>query len=272
MAPAFALPPPAPAPGEAWITVFDVGQGLAVLARTANGSLLYDTGPTFGPETDSGSRVVLPALRGAGLARLDLLVLTHEDADHVGGAVSVLDALEVGAIVSSLPPQHLLNALAPARRRCRSGDAWQWDGVRFEFLHPGAAAREARRNNQSCVLRIETAGGAMLLTGDIERMTEAKLLDEGKLDRTDVLVVPHHGSRSSSSPELIAALKPRYAIVPVGYRSRFGHPAPEVLERYGAAGAQILRTDLDGATLVRLGNSTLSVEAERRRRGRYWLQ
>jgi competence protein ComEC len=195
-------------------------------------------------------------------------VLTHQDADHVGGAQSVLESLEVGAIASSLAAEHPLHALAAARRRCRAGERWQWDGVRFEFLHPGAAAREARRNNQSCVLRIETAGAAMLLTGDIERPVEKELLHA----RADVLLVPHHGSRSSSSPELIAALKPRYAIVPVGYRSRFGHPAPEVLDRYRAAGARLLRTDIDGAASVRLGGAGLSVEAERRRRGRYWLQ
>ena len=268
MAPAFALAPPPPSHGEAWITVFDVGQGLAVLARTSSRTLLYDTGPAFGPEADGGSRVVVPALRGAGLARVDLLVLTHQDADHVGGAVSVLESLEVEAIASSLAAGHPLNALAAARRRCRSGDAWQWDGVRFEFLHPPEAAREARRNNQSCVLRIETAGGAMLLTGDIERLVENELTASS----TDVLLVPHHGSRSSSSPEFIAAVKPRYAIVPVGYRSRFGHPAPEVLERYRSAGVRLFRTDLDGAATVRLGASLPSVEAERRRRGRYWLQ
>jgi competence protein ComEC len=268
MAPAFALAPPAPAQGEAWITVFDVGQGLAVLARTASRALLYDVGPAFGPEADGGSRVIVPALRGAGLARVDLMVLTHQDADHVGGAVSVLESLQVEAIASSLPAEHPLNALAAVRRRCRAGERWRWDGVRFEFLHPPAAAREARRNNQSCVLRIETAGGSILLTGDIERQVEMQLVSSP----VDVLLVPHHGSRSSSSPEFITALKPRYAIVPVGYRSRFGHPAPEVLHRYHAAGARLFRTDADGAATVRLGDSVLSVELERRRRGRYWLQ
>ena len=272
MAPAFALAPPAPGHGEAWITVFDVGQGLAVLARTSSRVLLYDTGPAFGPEADSGSRVVVPALRGAGLTRVDLMVLTHQDADHVGGAVSVLESLEVAAIASSLAAEHPLHALAAARRRCRAGERWQWDGVRFAFLHPPAAAREARRNDQSCVLRIDTDGGSMLLTGDIERISEERLVGEKKLDSTDILLVPHHGSRSSSSPEFIAALKPRYAIVPVGYRSRFGHPAPGVLDRYRAAGAQLLRTDIDGAATVRLGDAGLSVQAERRGRGRYWLQ
>ncbi|MGQ0544366.1 MAG: DNA internalization-related competence protein ComEC/Rec2, partial [Betaproteobacteria bacterium] len=160
MAPAFTLAPAAPAPGEAWITVFDVGQGLAVLARTSSRTLLYDAGPAYGPEADGGSRVVAPALRGAGLSRVDLMVLTHQDADHVGGALSVLESFEVGAIASSLPAPHHLHSLSVAPRRCRAGERWDWDGVRVEFLHPppalaGAGAPPARRNNQSCVLRIE---------------------------------------------------------------------------------------------------------------------
>ncbi|MGQ0545464.1 MAG: ComEC/Rec2 family competence protein, partial [Betaproteobacteria bacterium] len=158
-------------------------------------------------------------------------------------------------------------------RRCRAGERWDWDGVRFEFLHPppaqaGAGAPPARRNNPSCVLRIEAAGGSMLLTGDIERTVEKELPVKG----TDVLLVPHHGSRSSSSPQFIAAVRPRYAIVPVGYRSRFGHPAPEALERYRAAGATVLRTDLDGAVTVRLGDPSFQVQTQRQLRGRYWLQ
>jgi competence protein ComEC len=271
MAPAFLIAPPAPAAGEAWITVFDVGQGLAVLARTSSRALLYDAGPGFGPEADSGSRVVVPALRGAGIARVDLMVLTHEDTDHVGGALSVLESLEVEAIASSLAPQHPLNALAVSPRRCRAGERWQWDGVRFEFLHPPAGASAARRNNQSCVLRIATAGGSMLLTGDIERSAEDELLKSAFV-KSDIVLVPHHGSRSSSSPAFVAAVQPRYAIVPVGYRNRFGHPVPEVLARYGGAGARLLRTDADGAILVKLDGNAPVLDAERRRRGRYWLQ
>ena len=272
MAPAFAAAPPAPAAGEAWITVFDVGQGLAVLARTSSRALLYDAGPSFGPDADSGSRVVVPALRGAGVGRLDLMVLTHEAADHLGGALTVLEAFEVDALASSLAPGHALHALAAAPRRCRAGERWQWDGVRFEFLHPPASLPSGRRNNQSCVLRISTAGGSMLLTGDIERPVEEQFVHAGKLAATDVVLVPHHGSRSSSSPQFIAALEPRWAIVPAGYRNRFGHPAAEVLERYRAAGVELLRTDLAGAVSVQLNANEVQVGAERRRRGRYWLQ
>jgi competence protein ComEC len=277
MSPAFLLAPPAPVPGEAWITVLDVGQGLAVLARTARRTLLYDAGPAYGADADSGSRVLVPALRGAGLSRVDLMVLTHEDADHVGGALSVLESFAVDAIASSLPAQHHLHALSVAPRRCRAGEAWEWDGVRFEFLHPPAqagavGAPPARRNNQSCVLRVAAAGGAMLLTGDIERLSEESLLRQGKGIDSEILLVPHHGSRSSSSPEFLAAVRPRLAVVPVGYRSRFGHPAPEVLARYRAAGAQVFRTDLDGALHIGISENKIALVSERRRRARYWLQ
>jgi competence protein ComEC len=144
--------------------------------------------------------------------------------------------------------------------------------VRFEFLHPGRNDTPARRNNLSCVLRIATAGGSMLLTGDLERAAELRLLDESPSLKTEVLLVPHHGSRTSSSAEFISAVAPRWAVVPAGYRNRFGHPNREVLERYRTAGVQILRTDLDGAVSVVLSDSKVEITSERRRRGRYWLQ
>ncbi len=270
MAPAFLVAPPAPAPGEAWLTAFDVGQGLAVLVRTSHRALLYDAGPAFGADADSGSRVIVPALRGEGVRRLDLVVLSHEDSDHLGGALSVMESLEVDALASSLPAGHPLNALAPASRGCAAGESWQWDGVRFEFLHPSPASAAARRNNLSCVLRITAAGRSVLLTGDIERPAEQELLSRG-VGRTDVVLVPHHGSRSSSSREFIAAVSPTWAVVPVGYRSRFGHPSAEVLERYRAAGAQLLRTDADGAVHIRLA-AQIDIRTQRQLRGRYWLQ
>jgi competence protein ComEC len=271
MAPAFCIALPGPAPGEAWITTFDVGQGLAVLVRTANRAMLYDAGPAFGAEYDSGSRVVVPALRGDGVARLDLIVLSHEDNDHIGGALSIIESFEVDALASSLAATHPLNGTAPHSRRCMSDDRWEWDGVRFELLHPAPAAPPGRRNNLSCVLRIAAGSQSVMLTGDIERAAEAEMLGAGRAVQSQVLLVPHHGSRSSSTAEFIAAVAPRWAIVPVGYRSRFGHPNAEVLERYRAAGVQLLRTDLDGAVVVKLGTE-LVLDTERHRRGRYWLQ
>jgi competence protein ComEC len=268
MAPALLLPAPAPAPGEAWVTVFDAGQGLAVLVRTTGHALLYDAGPAFG-DSDSGERIVAPALVALGVRRLDELVLTHDDRDHVGGARAILERYEVPAVRHSLPEEHPLLALAGSPRRCLRGEAWDWDGVHFEFLHPAADGAPTRRNDLSCVLRVSAGGRALLLTGDIERSAEGALVREG-LPPAEALLVPHHGSRSSSSAPFLAAVRPRIAVAATGYRNRFGHPAPEVAERYAQAGAALLRTDRDGAVTVRLSAAGVRVAAERARRPRYW--
>jgi competence protein ComEC len=269
MAPAFLLPPPAPLPGEAWITALDVGQGLAVVVRTATHTLVYDAGPAFGPDADSGGRILVPELRAAGARDIDLMVLSHEDTDHIGGALSVLESVEVQGLASSLPQGHALNALVAAPRRCLAGESWDWDGVRLAFLHPRPDDVSVRRNNQSCVMRIEAGGAAMLLTGDVERLAELSLLHHQEV-RAEVMLVPHHGSRTSSSAEFIQAVAPRWAIVAVGYRNRFGHPNAEVLERYTSIGTSIFRTDRDGAIHVLLGRAEVQVEGERARRPRYW--
>lgn len=269
MLPAALLPAPAPAPGEAWVTVLDVGQGLAVLVRTAGHALLYDAGPAYGLEGDSGERLVVPALRALGVARLDALLLTHDDSDHTGGAQSVLDSVEVGALRSSLPERHPLLSMAGSPARCRRGQSWEWDGVRFEVLHPQQGIPARRRNDESCVLRVAAGGAAMLLAGDIERGAEAELLRAGA-PRAAALLVPHHGSRSSSSEAFLDAVRPRLAVAAAGYRSRFGHPHAEVLERYAARGIGLLRTDRDGAVTVRLARGGARAETERARRARYW--
>jgi len=272
MLPAFALPAPAPAPGEAWITTLDVGQGLAVLVRTANRALLYDAGPAFGPDSDSGERLIAPYLRATGIARLDAMIVTHNDMDHAGGAASVIGNIEVDLFLSSLAAGHPLQALVAAPRRCLAGESWEWDGVRFTILHPAPADYSARRaNHLSCVLRITAAGSTMLLTADIERAAEGALLErDAAALRAEVLLVPHHGSRTSSSAEFLAAVQPAAAIAPAGYRNRFGHPNPEVLERYRAAGISVQRTDRDGAVTVRLAAAGVSIVAERQARRRYY--
>src|SRR5262249_41300850 len=153
-----------------------------------------------GPEADSGGRILVPELRAAGASGVDLMVLSHEDIDHIGGALSVLESLEVQGLASSLPPAHALNAFVPAPPRCRAGESWDWDGVRFAFLHPRPEDAAVRRNNLSCVMRIEAGGRSMLLTGDIERSAEQSLIFDPKI-KADVMIVPHHGSRTSSSTE-----------------------------------------------------------------------
>jgi competence protein ComEC len=273
--PLFAVSPPSPGAGELWITVLDVGQGLAVLARTEKHALLYDAGPAFNAFSDSGSRVILPYLRGEGIDRLDALVVSHDDRDHSGGAGSVLEAMPVGVLWSSLSPDHALFAAPVLRAPCAAGRKWLWDGVSFEFLHPraeGSAGRAARANNQSCVLRIEAfSAGRVLLTGDIERAAERELLlNVPRLLPAEALLVPHHGSATSSTPEFVKQVAPRHAVFAVGHRNRFGHPREDVLARYREAGSELLRTDTGGAIQLRFAPGSSRVDAERDRARRYW--
>lgn len=275
LAPLAAYRPHAPAAGEAWIDVLDVGQGLAVVVRTASHALAYDAGPSWNAEADSGSRIVVPYLRGEGVRRLDGLVLTHADDDHAGGAASVARSRAPRWVLSPLPEEDSRRRLAPLALDCVAGMRWEWDGVAFEVLHPQAGALRDRRreNDRSCVIRVEAGGGSALLAGDIERLAEAELIARlrGRL-RAEALLVPHHGSRSSSTPAFVAAVSPRIAIVSVGWRNRFRQPSPEVLGRYRAGGAAILRTDLQGAIRLALpaGPEGSVAAVPRTGRGRYW--
>jgi competence protein ComEC len=272
LAPALAMRPALPAPGEAWITTLDVGQGLAVVVQTASRTLLYDAGPQFSPGNDSGERVIAPYLRAIGIARLDTLIVTHNDMDHSGGAFSVVENFEVNELLSSLSASHPLRSAVPDSRPCRRGREWEWDEVRFALLHPATDDPAPRKTNDlSCVLRVTAGTRSMLLTGDIERASEALLVARSAQRlRADVLLVPHHGSKTSSSEEFLAAVGPSMAVIPAGYRNRFGHPNTDVLARYAALPARVLRTDRDGAITVRLGAAGVSADTERERRRRYW--
>jgi competence protein ComEC len=271
------LPLLAPAPvrppeGSFELTAVDVGQGTAVLVRTARHLLVYDTGPQTSPEADAGERVLLPLLRARGEHVVDLLLLSHRDTDHVGGAASLLAGIPVRASSSSLADGHPLRARLPAHRRCDAGQRWAWDGVQFELLHPVAEdhARPLKPNALSCVLHVSAADGRRaLLAGDIEADQEAALVARaGPALRADVLLVPHHGSKTSSTADFIDAVAPGWALVQAGYRSRFGHPAPEVLARYTARGVEVLRSDRCGAWTWAPGGGGSS--CQRRVAPRYW--
>jgi competence protein ComEC len=272
--PMFLNTPKPPAPGTLRLIVFDAGQGLAVAAQTQHHALLYDTGPDFSGDADSGNRIIVPSLRALGIAALDGMILSHDDIDHSGGTASVLQAMPVGWVASSLAATHPLLQSAKQIRSCQDGESWDWDGVQFEILHPARDSSGAARphdNERSCVLRISTGAQHILLAGDIEDNSEQRLINEraGKLPAS-LLVVPHHGSRSSSSYEFVAAVLPDYAVFTVGYRNRFGHPKPEIAQRYADSGAQLLRSDEDGAILVEMNAQGLQVERYRKTHRRYW--
>jgi competence protein ComEC len=261
--PALFFPAPRPATGEAWIEVLDVGQGLAVVVRTADHALLYDTGPLYSAESDAGQRIVVPYLRATGVKQLDTMVVTHRDKDHSGGVVAVQEALPIVRTLSSVAEL--------SGEACVAGQHWAWDGVRFAVLHPEANVYEKpvrKTNNVSCVLSIENAAGRVLLTSDIEAVDEQALLARSPAAlRSDILLVPHHGSRTSSTPEFVAAVGARDAIFPVGYLNRYGHPRPEIVEHY--KGSRLWRTDRDGQVRITLSGN-IGLSAFRQEHRRYW--
>jgi competence protein ComEC len=272
--PMFLNTPEAPAQGTLKLVIFDVGQGLSVAAQTQHHALLYDSGPDFSGDADSGNRILVPALRALGIAELDGLILTHNDLDHTGGAASVMQAMPIGWLSSSLPDDQPLLKLARQTQRCMDGQQWNWDGINFEMLHPDAASYaddKIHNNNRGCVLRISAGNQHILLAADIEKNSEARLLKE-HMDKlpTTLLVVPHHGSKTSSTIEFVAATLPDYAVFTVGYRNRFGHPREDVLQRYADSGAELLRSDEDGAILVEMNAKGLRVERYRKTHRRYW--
>lgn len=233
--------------GRVQLWVLDVGQGLAVLIRSKNHVLLFDTGPAFSGSFDAGSGVILPFLRQQGVQHIDHLVISHGDNDHQGGMAAIVEGISVGNItVSSAPPGVFGFSF------CHTGQAWEWDGVHYEFLMPQANAPYLG-NDSSCVLRIDTGGHSALLTGDIESSGEQTLLSlSGERLQSTVLIAPHHGSASSSSAEFVAAVQASAVVYSAGYRSQFAHPAPQVSALYAALGVCAWNTALSGALLFEL--------------------
>lgn len=265
--------PARPREGQVWITAFDVGQGTAVLIETPRHRMLYDTGPSYSPDSDGGNRVVLPYLAGRGIRRLDMMMVSHSDNDHSGGALSILDEIVVDRVSSSLPADHPIALRSKHHSRCEQGDSWTWDGVRFELLHPGEASynfSKLKPNARSCTLKISIGKHAVLLPGDIEAAQELALVrhDPERL-RASILLAPHHGSGTSSTPQFLAAVDPELALFQVGYRNRYRHPKAEVFDRYGERGIRRLRSDESGAVRVVI-DERVQVEEYRRVRARYW--
>jgi competence protein ComEC len=251
----------APAPGSARVTVIDVGQGLAVAIETERHRLLYDAGPVHRSGFDAGAEIVAPVLEALGRGPLDLLILSHGDSDHAGGAAAIRARYPEARVLAG--PDVTADA-----ETCRAGQAWRWDGIRFELLHPPEGFLP-RGNETSCVLRLETAGATLLITGDVEARAEARLVAQGGL-AADVVIVPHHGSATSSTRAFVAAVAPRAAVVSAGHNNRFGHPRPEVRERWERSGAGVLVTSDLGAITIELDEDGFGITAERLGRRRYW--
>ncbi|WP_312428375.1 DNA internalization-related competence protein ComEC/Rec2 [Achromobacter sp.] len=273
-------------PGYWRMSAMDVGQGSAILVETANQSLLFDAGPRSYGGSDAGERVVAPFLQSRGIGRLDALVLSHADMDHVGGTRAVLASVPVARSYTSfdLPAYVRRDArmwpdvgnaqpvLPDEMARCQRGLRWEADGVVFTILHPGPSERTGKaddRNADSCVLRVEGKHHSLLLTGDVGVTQERTLVEQGLAD-ADVVLAPHHGSSSSSSRELVAASQAKHVIAQAGHLNRFKHPTRAVELRWLRAGSRFWRSDREGAVMAESGPDGLEVWGQRQRAGRYW--
>lgn len=250
--------------GDFQATVLDIGQGTAVLVETANKTLLYDTGPIQGKD-NAGQRIILPYLRGRGINLIDLMVISHSDSDHIGGAATLLQEIHFDLMMGSLPIRNPL--LVNLKKRqipsipCRYGQHWIWDGVEFYIWHPHEYTNfeekgSGKPNEMSCVLEVRNQSHSFWLTGDVERQGEAEIderLTEVALrelkDKNLIFMAPHHGSKTSSSLELLRKLEPDMAFAQNGYRNRYGHPHPSVTERYQGLGIPFYQTPLTGAQI-----------------------
>jgi len=239
--------PAGPSRGCVDLDVLDVGQGLATVLRTSSHVALFDTGASFRQGSSMGERVVLPYLSSRGIDRVDRLIVSHADLDHVGGLGDVMADVAVADLLAGEP----VHGGTMASRPCVAGQAWQWDGIEFRIIHP-LSGQSVEGNDASCVLLVEAGDYRLVLTGDIEKSVEYSLVRDDAVPHADVVVVPHHGSGTSSTSPFVRALSPSFAIVSAGFQNQWGFPKPEVVVRWESAGAKVLGTATSGAIRVRM--------------------
>ena len=262
--------------GRLEVTVLDVGQGDSIFVAFPDGhTMLVDAGGLPGanyirgmrPSLDIGEDVVSPFLWSHGLKRIDTIVVTHPHEDHLGGVFAVLRNFKVGELWvgrdEDAPAYRNLLAGAATRKvpvvhRLR-GDNFNRAGVHVTVLWPDSADPARARNDDSIVLRLEDGKESFLLTGDIERAVERSILANGDRLAANFLKVPHHGGKTSSTPPFLDAVHPAFAAISVGEANPFGHPSPDVVERFLAEGAHLYRTDRDGAITAITGGQSLEV-------------
>lgn len=264
--PLFSTTPAVPATGEFRYTMLEVGHGLASVVQTRSHLLVYDAGPRFAGGFDAGEAVVVPFLRQAGAGAIDVLIISHGDNDHLGGQRAVLARFDAGRILTSVP------AKIPASEKCHAGQSWVWDEVRFEMLSPPLQFTGATGNDASCVLKVSSEFGAVLLTGDIGKPAEAALARSGFDLSADVLQAPHHGSKTSSTEAFLSRVRPAIGLMSIGYLNRYGHPHKIVAERYVRRQIPVYTTADEGAISVFFSAAGIALQSHRGVHRRYWLQ
>ncbi|HWY72080.1 MAG TPA: DNA internalization-related competence protein ComEC/Rec2 [Burkholderiaceae bacterium] len=276
LVPAFVMPPERPGPGALWLTALDVGQGMALVAETAEATLVFDTGPKVSEESDAGARVIVPYLHARGIDRVALLVISHLDSDHSGGTRSLIDTIKVERVLTSIDPDQPMLQAAHDLQRCEAGQRASLGALQLTVLNPPAVLYDRPRattNEKSCVILAQLGAIRALLTGDVPAREEAGMVAAFASGlQAQFLVAPHHGSKTSSSEVFVSAVQPRWVSVQAGYRSRFGHPHPDVVARYAQHGARLVRSDWSGAARWRFGaDGSVALEQWRLDHARYWL-
>lgn len=266
--PIFVVLPLWPEKKELNFTLLDVGQGLSTIIQTEKHVLVYDTGAKYRSGFDLGQSVIVPYLKSLGVSDIDMLIVSHSDNDHIGGLGSITESFKIKKLLSGEIQKIKYDYAAP----CNTSNSWQWDGVHFSVLHPQEHLVAKRKNNRSCVIQIKTDEVTILLTGDIERLVEKKLLQEyGNVLSADILVVPHHGSKTSSSLEFIQVVNPTYALFPAGYANRFNFPKPAIINRYHDRGVETLSTADWGAISFKIRpREALVANLYREQNKRFW--
>lgn len=254
--------------GDIWIHLLDVGQGLASVVRTQHHVLIYDTGPRLSPSFDTGKLVILPFLQTIDVPKVNLMVISHGDNDHSGGAMIILKQIQVDKVLSSIPKKFLPKIV----NLCEEKMHWQWDGINFEILYP-PMNHHYLGNNSSCVLKISNRLQSILLVGDIEKAAENYLVHSKQKDlQSTVLIVPHHGSKTSSGIEFLNHVQPVYALFPTGFHNRFKFPHKIVLNRYQRLGSKIFNTATEGTITLKLNalSNTIKAETYREKNHHFW--
>jgi competence protein ComEC len=259
--------PPPPPHDCLDLHVLDVGQGLALVLQTNQHAAVFDAGPSFRGGTDTGRLVLIPFLRSAGIESLDLLIVSHADQDHAGGVKSLTEEMKIKRVMAG----EALDDIDRQQERCRAGETWQWDGVGFSMIHPSDTGRWAG-NNASCVLELRVSGYGIVLTGDIEAPVETLLVRSGAISPADIVLVPHHGSRTSSSESFVRSVRPKVAIVSAGFDNRWGFPKGDIISSWQRVGAEVMNTARSGAISYRVcrDGGVRRLGEHRRDRREYW--
>ncbi|SMM99306.1 DNA internalization-related competence protein ComEC/Rec2 [uncultured Candidatus Thioglobus sp.] len=253
-------------PQQVLITTLDVGQGLANIVQTKNHTLLFDTGAYYRSGFNLAEAVILPYLNAKNIQHLDKIIISHGDNDHIGGLKTLLKTISVDEILTSVPEK-----IQQTTTKCQQYQQWQWDGVKFEILSP-AKNSQLKSNNASCVLKISNAKHSLLLTGDIEKKAERYLVKNlAKTLNSDVMIAPHHGSKSSSTEEFLNAVSPTLIVVSSGFQNRYRHPHKTIIKRYQGNGIKMLQTACAGQIDIILDDK-ITVTEYRKTSARYYMR